>query len=88
MEIYPTTFHCKQVTVKPKNVKNPWISKALKKYSIQKQKLHAKYLKQKTTESGKTYKDYKNLFILSYQKKQNNFYVKMLSKCQEQESSI
>ena len=38
------------------------MSKALKKSSIQKQKLYVKYLKQKTTESEKTYEDYKNLF--------------------------
>ena len=38
------------------------MSKSLKKSSIKKQKLYVKYLKQKTTESEKTYKDYKNLF--------------------------
>ena len=62
LEIYETHFPYKQVTVKPKDVKNPWMSKTLKKSSIQKQKLHVKYLKQKTTASEKTYKDYKNLF--------------------------
>ena len=36
------------------------MSKALKKSSIQRQKLYVKYLKQKTTEFEKTYKDYKN----------------------------
>ena len=55
-------FSYKQVPVEPKDVKNPRMSKALKKSSIQKQKLHVKYLKQKTIESEKTYKDYKNLF--------------------------
>ena len=37
------------------------MSKALIKSSIQKQKLHVKYLIQKTTESKKFDKDYKNL---------------------------
>ena len=31
LEIYETNFPCKQVTVKPTDVKNPWMSKALKK---------------------------------------------------------
>ena len=58
------------------------MSKALKKSSIQKQKLYVKYLKQKTTESEKTYKDYKNLFNKLIKKATNNFYIKKLSKCQ------
>ena len=62
LEIYEINFPYKQVTVKPKDVKNPWTSKTLKKSSIQKEKLYVKYLKQKTTDSKKTYKDYKNLF--------------------------
>ena len=70
LEIYETNFSYKQVTVKPQDVKNPWMSKALKKSSIQKQKLYVKYLKQKTTESEKTYKDYKDLF--NKLKKNNN----------------
>ena len=45
------------------------MSEALKKSSIQKQKLYMKYLKQKTTESEKTYKDYKNLFNKLIKKK-------------------
>ena len=76
LEIYETNFSYKQVTVKPKDVKNPWMSKALKKLSIQKQKLYVKYLKQKTTESEKTYKDYKNLFNKLIKKAKNNFYIK------------
>ena len=39
--------------MKPKDVKNPWMSKPLKKSSIQKQKLYVKYSKQKTTEFEK-----------------------------------
>ena len=62
LEIYETNFPYKQVTVKPKDVKNPWMSKALEKSSIQKQKLYVKNFKQKTTEFEKTFKDYKNLF--------------------------
>ena len=51
LEIYETNFPYKQVTVKPKDIKNPWMSKALKKSSIQKQKFYVKYLKQKMIES-------------------------------------
>ena len=61
LESYKTNLPYKQV-VKPKDVKNPQMSKALKKSAIQKQKLCVKYLKQKTTESEKTCKNYKNLF--------------------------
>ena len=43
-----------------------------------------KYLKQKTTESEKTYKDYKNLFNkkMLIKKQKDSFYVKTLSKRQ------
>ena len=82
LEIYETNFPYKQVTVKPKDVKNAWMSKALKKLSIQKDKLYVKYLKEKMKESEKTYKDYKNLFHKLIKKAKNNFYIKKLSKCQ------
>ena len=36
-EIYETTFPYKQVTVKPKDAKNHWMSKALEKLSLQNQ---------------------------------------------------
>ena len=57
LEIFETNFPYKQVTVKLKDVKNHWLSKALRKSSIQKQKLYVKYLKQKMADSDKTYKD-------------------------------
>ena len=43
-----------------------------------------KYLKQKTAESEKTYKDYKNLFNkkMLIKKQKDSFYVKKLSKLQ------
>ena len=82
LEIYESNFPYKQVTVKPKQVKNPWMSEALKTSYIQKQYLYVKYLKQKTTESEKTYKHYKNLFNKLVKKAKNNFYIKNLSKCQ------
>ena len=77
LEIFETNFPYKQVTVKPKDVKNLWMSMALKKSSIQKQKLHVKYLNQKTTKSEKTYKEYKNLF----NKLTKKIYIEKLSKC-------
>ena len=54
VEIYETNFPYKQAAVKPKDAKNPWMSKALKKSSIQKQILYVRYLKQKTTVIEKT----------------------------------
>ena len=53
LEICETNFPFKQVTVKPKDVKNPWMRKTLKKSSMQKQTLYVKYLRQKMTESEK-----------------------------------
>ena len=89
LEFYEINFPCKQVPIKPKDVKNPWMSKALKQSSLQKQNLYVKYLKQKTkkhkkTDSEKTYKDYKNLFskFKKRKKAKNNFEIKKLSKCQ------
>ena len=38
------------------------MSKGLKKSSKLKQKFYIKFLKNKTSQNGKTYKDYKNLF--------------------------
>ena len=58
MDIYNTNFPYKQVTVKPKDVNNPWMSKGLKKSSIQKQSLYVKYLKQKTKKRTKITKTY------------------------------
>ena len=51
LEIYETNFPYKQVTVKPKDEKNLWMSKAFKKSSIQKQKLSLK----ESTKTTKTY---------------------------------
>lgn len=67
MDIYETHFSYKQILVKLKDVKNPWMSRVL-------EKLYAKYLKQKTTESKKTYKDYKNLFNKLTKKGKSSFY--------------
>ena len=58
------------------------MSRTLKKSSIQKQKLYVEYLKQKTTESENTYKDYRNLFNKLIKKAKNTFY-KMSRKHQE-----
>ena len=56
LEIYETDFPYKQVIVKAKEVKNPWMSEAMKQSSIQKQKLYVKYLKQKKlTKTTKIY---------------------------------
>ena len=74
LKIYETSLPYKQVTVKPKDVR---MSKALNFFLF-----HVKYLKQKTTESEKIYKDYKNLFNNLIKKAKNNFYIKKLSKCQ------
>ena len=55
-------FPLTEIEIKPKNLKTPWFSKGLKKSSKTKQKLYIKFLKNKSAESEKKYKNYRNFF--------------------------
>ena len=60
--IYDACFPIKVVEIKTKNLLSPWITKGIKNSSKRKQKLYEKYLKKKSPNNEKEYKDYKQLF--------------------------
>ena len=51
-----------EISLKLKNVSNPWMTKGLQKSSKKKLKLYDKFLKYKTNKNEKKYKTYKSLF--------------------------
>ena len=55
-------FPLTEIEIKLKNLKTPWFSKGLNKSSKTKQRLYIKFLKDKSTESEKKIKNFKNLF--------------------------
>ena len=54
--LYNHAFPVKEVSLKLKNVFNPWMTKGLQKSSKNKQKLYDKFLKSRTNENEKKYK--------------------------------
>ena len=54
-------FPKKRIRVKLKNLMKPWVTKGIAKSSRKKQKLYEKYLKKRTFENQKIYKNYKSL---------------------------
>ena len=60
--IYDDCFPIKVIEIKTKNLLSPWITKGIKKSSKRKQKLYEKFLKKKSPNNEKEYKDYKQLF--------------------------
>ena len=76
INIFPLT----EIKIKPKNLKMSWFSKGLKKSSKTKQRLYIKFLKNKSAESDKRYKNYKNLFEKFKTKSRKNYYDPLLNK--------
>ena len=62
LNIYNTCFPVKKIEIKKNKLLSPWITSGLIKLSKHKQKLYVKFLKTKSFENEKKYKDYKNLF--------------------------
>ena len=60
--IYDKNFTLLETEVKLKDSQTPWMSKAIKKSSKQKQKLYIKLYKSKNPEDEVIYKNYKSLF--------------------------
>ena len=60
--IYDDCFPIKVKEIRTKNLLSPWVAKGIKKSSKRKQKLYEKYLKKKSLENEKKYKDYRQLF--------------------------
>ena len=59
---------------KRKALLKPWMSKGLQKSSKKKQKLYDRFLKNRTEQNEKIYKDYKSLFeILKEKSKKKTF---------------
>ena len=81
-DIYDSYFPIEELSVKQKDLQTPWMSRALKQISKQKQKLYIRYIKLKTNDAEKSYKDYKSLFEKFKKKAKNNYYISLLSQHQ------
>ena len=66
--LYNHAFPIKEVSLKLKNVFNPWMTKGLQKSSKKKQKLYDKFLKSQTNENEKKQKTHKSLFEILKEK--------------------
>ena len=90
-EYFPRTFSglynhalpIKEVSLKLKNVFNPWMMKGLHKSFKKKQKLYDKFFKSKTNENEKKCKTYKSLFEILKEKSKNNYYSRKLENCKQ-----
>ena len=65
-----------------KDLQAPWISKCLKKLSKQKQKLHIKFLKNKSTQNEQIEKNYQHLFEKLCKKAMQKYDQSILKDCQ------
>ena len=70
-----------EIEIKPKNLKTPWFSNGLKKYSKTKQRLYIKFSKNKSVEPEEKYKNYNIIFKKLKIKSKKNYHASMLSKC-------
>ena len=59
---FDKNFPLLDTEIKLKDLGTPWMSKAMRKSSKQKQKLYIKFLKGKNPKDELIYKNYKNLF--------------------------
>ena len=82
--IYDKNFPLPASEVKLKDLQTPWMSKAMRKSSNQKQKLYVKFLRSKTPKDELTYKNYKNLVEKFRKKSDQNYYSNLLGKIQRQ----
>ena len=78
--IYDKTFPLLETEVKLKDLRTPWMSKAMKKFSKQKQKLYIKFLKSKNPEDELIYKNYKTLFEKLRKNSKQKYYSNLLEK--------
>ena len=72
--IYDKNFPLLEIEVKLKDLRTPWMLKAMKKSLEQKQKLYIKFLKSQNPEDERIYKNYKNLFEKLRTKSKQNYY--------------
>ena len=61
-QIYDDCFPKTKFKIKSNNKANPWITRGIAKSSKRKQKLYEKFLKNRSIQNEKIYKDYRKLF--------------------------
>ena len=76
--LYIKTFENFVVTVKSETLKNPWMTKGIKKSSKTKQSLYDKFIKSKTYEHDTSYKNYHKLFESIKQIAKSQYYSKIM----------
>jgi hypothetical protein len=81
-DVYDANFPINEYVLKGKDLKSPWITKGIKKSSKRKQKLYINYLKNKTPENYKLYKDYQTIFEKLRNKAKKNYYTNLIKKHQ------
>ena len=77
-KIYDDCFPKTKFKVKSNNKANPWITKAIAKSSKRKQKLYEKFLKNRSIQNEKIYKDYRKLFETITMKSKLKYYPEKL----------
>jgi hypothetical protein len=77
---YEKAFPKIKKIIHSKNLRNPWMTKGLKKSSRKKQKLYDNYLKNKTLNNEIKYKKYKNSFEKLKKQAKKNYYSNLLEK--------
>ena len=59
---YDKYFPKVRINIKAKTIRNPCITKGIRKSSKNKQKLYVRFLKKRTPQNEQKYKNYKHLF--------------------------
>ena len=78
MQIYDDCFPKTKFKIKSNNKANPWITKGIAKSSKRKQKLYEKFLKNRSIQNEKIYKDYRKLFETITMKSKRKYYSEKL----------
>ena len=81
-QIYDDCLPKTKFKIKSNNKANPRITKGITKPSKRKQKLHEKFLKNRSIQNGKIYKDYRKLFEAIAMKSKRKYYSEKLLKFQ------
>ena len=78
MQIYDDCFPKTKFKIKSNNKANPWITRGIAKSSKRKQKLYEKFLKNRSIQNEKIYKDYRKLFETITIKSERKYYSEKL----------
>ena len=81
-DLYDNCFPIEIKTVKTKSVLNKWITKGLIKSSRRKQSLYNRFLKNRTVENEKKYKNYAKIFNRIKEKSKIEYYSRLIKKHQ------